>query len=317
MLKKIGVCTLLGVSILLAACGGGGGDSNSSNSPTWTEDSLANGTKYYQLSDEFRLEYLEVQNKTLKYSNHGSALDSYLLTKNKLYTPDDIAEYSIELKSMTQWTYHVVGDVKINYELKSVNLSGKNVFDTLFPGVRQLSTSDRMTLDSRLHRLLLNHGDKKFPNGSTCYGYASSQHNQGVVVFDTDTPSTISFDWFAKNLYTLLGMFNPIFGYKGVHATWQNIPWVSIYDKVGNSLDEGSVVRYGNQEYVANYFPDDKRTKDNYISFAEELVADLKRQGDNVVEESLLQLQLELEQTKIGCDFYNQTAANLVAEAVR
>ena len=99
--KKL-LLSMVATSFVLTGCGGGGGSDDDYN--TESKDSLANGTRYYyiqystsKITDRLRASYIEVQNKQFKDSKSNKALGYYLLTENKLYTPKDIAQNTIDL----------------------------------------------------------------------------------------------------------------------------------------------------------------------------------------------------------------------------
>lgn len=68
----------------------------------------------------------------------AQALFQWCLTANKLYTPLEIAANTVALNSMTSWTLTFIGNVKTDIKLEKVDVSGKNIFDTVLPGYRSL-----------------------------------------------------------------------------------------------------------------------------------------------------------------------------------
>ncbi len=137
--------TAIFLSLSLVGCGGGGDSSSDNSKPSTAQDSLDNGTRYYAVnyeldddSDNLTMEYYEIFNKQFKSSDANKFLGEYILTANKLYTPREIAPNTVALNSMTSWTSTLIGNVKTDLKLEKVDVSGKNIFDTVLPGYRSL-----------------------------------------------------------------------------------------------------------------------------------------------------------------------------------
>lgn len=305
---------------MLSACGGGGSSDNNSannNQSGTSQDSIADGTRYYfmdynanEKTDELNNAYFEIFNKKSIDGSSNQALNEYLLTEKKLYFPTDKALNVMNFNSMTDWRLDIIGDVKEDWKFQRVDLSDKNMFDTVLPGYRALgfSVSDESTTNGRL--FLTTYGQNKFPQGSSCYRLVSKKSNQETFAFNIDQNYEInqSFDQFdAENgpYLNYLNQTNPFgFTYKAVKGSWQNVLWTTIYDTtLGFAIGDGVAVQYQGKLYKANYTSNIAWTADQEIKHWEIY---LKNTEDP---EELRFAQLTIAQLKSGCYAYNETAA--------
>lgn len=316
MQTKILLISLAVCSTLLTGCGGGGGSSSDNNYVNESKDSLANGTRYYSMNylltdnnDRFDARYLEVQNKQFKDLSSNTALGAYLLTEKKLYTPRDLTQNTANLTDLTHWTLNLIGDVKSDWVLQRVNLSGKNMFDTVLPGYRQVGfDTERAYVNARI--FLASHGKETFPSGSSCYRIVSQKDHVPSVRFNTTDESIInqSFaDFDAENIgYTeYLNDIQTIFTYRYTNGIWQNIPWTTVYDvDLGVTAKDGTAVEFQNKRYKADYRVNSIKTTEQE---AKKLTALLEKTTGKAEKR---EIQLRLAQIQSGCYIYNATAAN-------
>ncbi|KKC43139.1 hypothetical protein UC75_14545 [Acinetobacter sp. V2] len=305
---------------MLSACGGGGSSDNNSannNQSGTSQDSIANGTRYYFMdyysdgkTDELDKAYFEIFNKKSTDGSSNQALGEYLLTEKKLYFPIDKAINVMNFNSMTDWRFDVIGDVKEDWKFQKVDLSDKNMFDTVLPGYRALGfpVSDDSTTNGRI--FLNTYGQSKFPQGSSCYRFISKKSNQETFTFNVDQNHEIdqSFEDFdAENAQYLnyLNQTTPFgFTYKAVKGTWQNVPWTTIYDtSLGFAVGGGVAVQYQGKTYAADYTSNIGWTADQEIKHWEIF---LKNTDDP---KNIRLAQLKIAQLKSGCYVYNETAA--------
>ena len=318
--KKIGLTLATILPLVLVGCGGGGDSSSdySGGSTTSTQDNLNNGTRYYFLdydlddetgADNLSLEYSEILNKKFKKSFVNATLNEYVLTANKLYTPADIQSNSVTLNSLTSWTWTFVGDLKTEIKLEKVDIAGKNIFDTIFPGYRSLGFDNENSY-SEAKKFLALYGKENFPSGSSCYRFISKKNNQEYFNFTTDEPFEQPFEEFdyenqsfvdsLNNLYKPLGWV-----YRYASGTWQNIPWTTIYDiDTGFANDDDNVVavKYQNQTYLAEYNSDLEWTAAKDIKQWENLLGRTTTDKERIP-------KLKIESLKHGCQVFNGTAA--------
>ncbi|MFW1858690.1 hypothetical protein [Acinetobacter defluvii] len=315
--KKI-LLSVMTASFILTACGGGGGSDDSSYSSE-PKDSLSNGTRYYYLNytatpknDSFKVTYAEVQNKQFKSKDSNKPLNYYLLTENKLYTPRDIAQRVVQLDGLTHWTLTTIGNVKEDWRLERVNLSGKNIFDTVLPGYRQYGFDKDN--DSTLAQVFLKaHGQEKFPEGSSCYRIVSQKNNIDYLGFKTNIDDEIreSFEEFDQaNTYYVDGLNaeNNNFSFRYVSGIWQNLPWTAIYDvEFGNNPKDATAVKFQNKLYHANFIPSLEKTSDREHQVLSQLLSTAKDA------QTKRNIQIEMARIKTGCYIYNEAAAKSVA----
>lgn len=306
--------------LMLSACGGGGsGDNNSANNNQSgaSQDSIANGTRYYFMDynaeekDELNIAYFEIFNKKSTDGSANQALGEYLLTEKKLYFPTDKAINVMNINSLTDWRLDIIGDVKEDWKFQRVDLSGQNMFDTVLPGYRAVGfpVSDESTTNGRI--FLNTYGQNKFPQGSSCYRLVSKKSNQVTFAFNADPDHEInqSFEDFdAENSPFLdyLNQTNPFgFTYKAAKGSWQNVLWTTIYNtSLGFAEDDGVAVQYQGKTYTADYTSNIGWTADQEIKHWEILL----KNADTP--ERVHFAQLRIAQLKSGCYSYNETAAN-------
>ncbi|AZN67497.1 hypothetical protein DX910_03490 [Acinetobacter haemolyticus] len=309
---------------MLSACGGGGGSSsnNSSTGSNGAQDSTANGTRYYfmdhevslyedddisvEIGDTLSFGAFEIFNKQVKDPASNQPLNNYLLTEKKLYLPTDIATKVMNIRSMTDWTYDVIGDVKEDWKLERVDLTNKNMFDTVLPNYRTLGF-DEFALGNA--EIFLNvHGNKVFPAGSACYRLVSRKTNQDTFAFNQKTMIEQSFaDFNLENEWYLLGLNeNNLFDftYRAANGTWQGVPWTTIYStSLGFSANESVAVEYQGQTYAADYTSSIEWTAKKEIEHWETYLKNVKET------EQIRGAKLKIAQLKSGCYVYNEKAA--------
>ncbi|OCZ54187.1 hypothetical protein [Acinetobacter seifertii] len=305
--------------LMLSACGGGGSSDNNSannNQSGTSQDSIANGTRYYFMdynaneTDALNISYFEIFNKKSTDGSSNQALGEYLLTEKKLYLPTDRAINVMNINSLTDWTLDLIGDVQEDWKLQRVNLSGQNMFDAVLPGYRAVGfpVNDASTTNGRI--FLNTYGQNKFPEGSSCYRLISKKSNQESFAFNVgqDYELNQSFDEFdAENAPYLnrLNQTNPFgFTYKAVKGTWQNVSWTTIYNtSLGFAANDSVAVQYQGKPYTANYTSNIAWTADQEVKHWETY---LKNTNDS---DSIRLAQLRIAELKAGCYAYNETAA--------
>lgn len=312
---------LASLSLMLSACGGGGGssDNNSTNTnqSNETQDSTADGTRYYFMDynvdeeDELNTAYLQIFNKKSTVASSNQALDEYLLTEKKLYFPTDKAMNTMNINALTDWRLDIIGDVKEDWKLQKVDLSGKNMFDAVLPGYRELgfTVMDKSTANGRIFFDI--YGQNKFPQGSSCYRLVSKKSNQPTFTFNADQDYEInqSFEEFDAENGPYLEYLNQTnqfgFTYRAVNGSWLNVPWTTIYDtSLGFQVGNAVAVQYGGKIYAAEY-----TSNIAWTATQESLHWDifLKKQTDPA---AIRFAKLRMAQLKSGCYVFNETAAD-------
>ncbi|EEH69728.1 hypothetical protein L313_0901 [Acinetobacter haemolyticus CIP 64.3 = MTCC 9819] len=309
---------------MLSACGGGGGDSSSNNKSggDGTQDLTSNGTRYYfmdheisiyedddisiEVGDSLSFGAFEIFNKQVKDPESNQPLNSYLLTEKKLYLPTDIATKVMNIHSMTDWTYNVIGDVKEDWKLERVDLTNKNMFDTVLPNYRTLGF-DEFALGNA--EIFLNvHGNKVFPAGSACYRLVSRKSNQDTFAFSQKTMIEQSFEDFnLENEWYLFDLIekNPfVFTYRAANGGWQGVSWTTIYNtSLGFAANNSVAVEYQGQTYGADYTSSIEWTAKKEIGHWETYLKNVNEP------EQIRKAKLKIAQLKSGCYVYNEKAA--------
>ena len=311
--------TAIFLSLSLIGCGGGG-DSSSDNSNTSTaQDSLDNGTRYYFVdyelddgSDNLTMKYFEVFNKQFKNTESNKFLGEYILTANKLYIPREIAVNTVVLNSMTSWTSTLIGNVKTDLKLEKVDISGKNIFDTVLPGYRSLGFDSENSYDEA-RKLLASYGKDSFPKGSNCYRFISRKNNQDYFSFKTDNEFNQTFEDFNNDNLGYVDYLNKKYEQLGItyrysSGNWQNVPWTTVYETdTGAAKSDGVAVKYQNRTYLAEYNSSIEWTNAKEIGQWEKLL------GVTTTDKQTRTAKLNIEQLKKGCTVYNSKAASALA----
>jgi hypothetical protein len=315
--KKIALTTLF-LPLLLIGCGGGSDSSSNSSNNATIQDSLDNGTRYYFVnyeldegSDNLTMEYFEIFNKQFKSSEANKFLGEYILTANKLYTPREIAVNTVVLNSMTSWTSTLIGDVKTDIKLEKVDISGKNIFDTVLPGYRRLGFDEANNYDEA-RKLLASYGKDSFPQGSHCYRFISTKNNQDYFNFNTDDELSQSFEDFDQSNLGYVDYLNNFFkpfgiSYRYTSGNWQGIPWTTVYEtEMGTGDDDSVAVKYQNTAYLAEYNSSIEWTNAKEIKQWENLLGRTTTDRERTP-------KLNIERLKNGCSVYNATAASTLS----
>ena len=317
--KKISLALTAILPLVLVGCGGGGGDSSSDSSGSSTistQDNLNNGTRYYFIdyeldnetgSDSLSLEYSEILNKKFRNSFANETLNEYVLTANKLYKPTDLQVNSITLNSLTSWTWTLVGDVKTEIKLEKVDIAGKNIFDTIFPGYRSLGFDNENSY-SEAKKFLASYGKENFPSGSSCYRFVSKKNNQEYFNFTTDESFEQPFEEFNNDNLGYVDYLNEVYkplglNYRYASGIWQNVPWTTIYETDSGIGDDDSIaVQFQNKTYLAEYNSDIEWTTAKEIKQWENLLGRTTTDKERTP-------KLTIEALKHGCQVFNGTAA--------
>ncbi|MCX5468444.1 hypothetical protein [Acinetobacter nematophilus] len=202
------------------------------------------------------MEYFEIFNKQFKSAEANKFLGVYILTANKLYTPREIAVNTVVLNSMTSWTSTFIGNVKTDLKLEKVDISGKNIFDTLLPGYRTLGFDNENDY-GEARKLLASYGKDRFPQGSHCYRFVSTKNNQDYFSFKTDNEFNQPFEDFNNDNLGYVDYLNEFYkplglSYRYESGNWQGTPWTTIYEiELGTGDEDAVAVKYQNKTYLA------------------------------------------------------------------
>lgn len=302
--------TILALSVLpffLSACGGGGsGDSYESSPSTQFRNGDQLYSIYYNSNDRFGLNYIEFQNGQFTYTDSFKPLNSVIVTRNRIYQTYDQAQNTLSVNSPSHWTMNIIGDIQTDIEMERVNLSGKNVFDTVLPGYRNI---DRNDLNPNVRLFIAKDGLKNFSSGSYCYRKKAEQNRVDYLQLypNTSEPLEESFNQFYEDnlLYLdLLNDKNPIVKFQLAKDRWMGMNFSSIFDtSMKISLDDSTAIEFESKLYPAEYHQTLKRTTDDEYKLYEKLLM-----NDDVAE-NRQRYQLLMANIEKGCTYYNKTAA--------
>ena len=306
------------ISLLLSACGGGGdGASNFKPAP----ENTANGTKYYRIQyyfddkgDAFTASHFELQNRKIVTADSRQPLNQYIVTQQAVYEPSQRYQADIDVHSMSHWTLNLIADLKTDWKLEKVALSGKNIFDTVMPGYRDLRF-DTQSPYANARIFLASHGAEKFPQGSTCYRLISTKNNQPYFSFQTNRAETQTFAQVqAQNQLTanLAQKQWPKLGIEHVKGQWATrLDWSVVISSVtGQEIAGLSKVQFNDQVYAANLNSASEWIAKNQIQFEQDSIAYGVYQ-DNP--EQLRNSKLTIANLERGCFIYSQVAADKLA----
>ncbi|MEN8281101.1 hypothetical protein [Acinetobacter gerneri] len=304
-------------SILLTACGGGGGGGSTAQPD--------NSLRYWHIqynptttADKIDIGYSKVSadNKISNQLSNNLPLGTFILTESKLYKPTDIANRVIDVNSLTDWTSHIIGDVKSHIKYEQVDLTGKNIFDTVLPGYRSLGF-DSKYVKTNGQKFLDQHGKTIFPQGSACFRLISRKNDQEYFSFtglDTDLikkdGALYPFSDFDQANKALIDSINtePAVPYRYASGTWQDVPWTVVYETaLGVTYVNTPAVQYQNKTYKAEYNSAIEYTNTIAMKQLEERLKNPDLGADKV-----RSLKLSLAGLQTGCDMYNEDAAKAI-----
>lgn len=305
-------------SVLLSGCGGGG-DGAGDFKPA--PEDTANGTKYYRIqyyfnknTDGFNLSNFQLQNKKIVTADTHQPLNQYIVTQQSVYEPSQRYQAEIDVHSMSHWTLNLIANVKTDWKFEQVTLSGKNVFDTVMPGYRELRF-DTQSPYANARIFLASYGAEKFPQGSRCYRLVSTKNNEPYFSFKTEIEEQQTFEQVrAENNYTASFAQKqwPKLGLEHVTGQWAfPLKWTVIFSGVtGQEISGLTKVQYNNRVYAANLNSANEWTAKNQIQFEQDSIAYGIYETNP---DQLRNAKLAIAHLEQGCFMYNQVAADKLA----
>lgn len=310
--------SVFAAAILLTGCGGGGGDSSSSEQAV--QPPAAVTADYAYIADDGN--FLSV--KTIRYVNGGTGQvqygttlgpDSFLLSPSTLYNNTwvnmETRAQSPEILTFSE----VPGHLRTEY-LKKVDISGKDIFATVYPGIREFFNylkAQQNALD--LSNPIVNASLKpvqSFPAGSTCYVTDRTESKQGYIHFERAGDTGYSYqdllgklDGWAKddaaaNQWT----------YRVSSGIWAGTEWkhVQFFDKHGILQNNWTYVNYQGSAYYGDMYDFENFSAGAQITKVKALIADTPAQSEDYYWYSSV-----LKNYEQGCTYYNNTAAQALS----
>jgi hypothetical protein len=329
--------SLLGLTVALSACGGGGGDAGSSGGNSTQATTKVNQTFY-------AIDYTAIENKeeydfdiTKLPVNDSKATDSahntvfagqYVLTSTSLYKPDYKFSGSLQLNSLTNWTFNLLPEVSSTFDYEKVDLNGQSIYDQILPGYRayldflQNSSEPLNAPTFTMHakaRLLKNKTAAQFSGDAFCLRKKGIEFNQDILTFDTSygplkaAGTVVTYDG-------LLNYFSEMDKQPDISVTIErkvlnSHRWSIITSTVrsdgADKVYRDTLIEYSGNAYVATYVANQRVDTEAQLTLVNKQLTDTS----DVKQKALLKLAVaEIEQ---GCDYYNETAVKQVIQFVR
>ncbi|SPL72644.1 hypothetical protein [Acinetobacter stercoris] len=217
---------------------------------------------------------------------------------------------TIDVDSMTHWTVNTINDLRNDLRFEKVELSGKNIFDSILPGYRA-ERFDSESSYSNARIFLSSHGNETFPKGSHCYRLISQRNNQEFLSFNTDRPIDDKFDIKSEENINIVNNARekfPDLDLADLKNRFQGIDWITVYSLVtGLEIPSLTKVQYNGQVFNATYNSTLEWKRDKQIQFSKSII-ESEFFADNATE--LRKEKLNLARLENGCYMYNQTAIN-------
>lgn len=327
-MKKITVASL---AIILVGCGGGGGTSGGS-------DDVASTAKINQSFYTFDYEAQEGQaafdfnsiktdvKDNIGFDPEGSAAfeSDYVLTDKQLYEPNFAYQATLKTNSLTNWTMQVLPDVNATFDFERVELKGKSIYDTVLPGYRDYLTSllgitnsvGSQTYATYLKANTLLSNPATFSDEAFCLRTKSFQFNKNFLTFDTshsltvvdsnntyDQVITYLKDTSQHTFFTATVTSDVLNGYR-----WSTIDTVT---KDDGQSGRDYLIEYQTKPYFADRIDNQKYLQANQVERLKLKLAE----ADGIL--ATADLKRELAEAQFGCSYYNEVAANQIANFIK
>lgn len=208
--------------------------------------------------------------------------------------------------------------------VKKIDLSGENIYDRVLPGYRTYIDFDSTINESDENKstpylLYKYHGNKTFPQGSSCYQVIETQWSQDFIEFDELDEYESSYpnkDSFNAEKVAFRSELEEIYGVAEVDqlfktGTWQGIDW---YSNLGTYFDffdfESAQLDYSQYDLSGRYYPTRLWTLSEQLANSSYLELDPTTPYYHI----FLQFNLDTAQLEHGCFAYNQTAYNSISK---
>lgn len=310
--------SVFAAAILLTGCGGGGGNSSSSEQAVQLPAAVT--ADYAYIADDGN--FLSV--KTIRYVNGGTGQvqygttlgpDSFLLSPSTLYNNTwvnmETRAQSPEILTFSE----VPGHLRTEY-LKKVDISGKDIFATVYPGIREfynyLAQKNTLNTAAPIVQASLK-PVHSFPAGSTCYVTDRTESKQGYIRFeradlDTDASyqeiSEILEDWVKDTAAAEQWTYKISSGNWGGHE-WK---YVQFFDQYNILRDDFTVVNDQGNAYYGEMYDFENFSAGAQITKVKALIADTPAQSEDYYWYSSV-----LKNYEQGCTYYNNTAAQALS----
>ena len=314
--KKIGLVLTIILPTLLIGCGGGGGSDSSNPEPDKSvkETGLSETFVKFQLDT---LKYKEVTyvNGIVPNTQYHTSLgeNDYLLTQDKLYTNAWVDASTKALLPLSLY-FSDAPNVGKTDSLEKIDISGKQVYDTVYPGFTQylgFYQGNDNNFSGSLAEQLYNQSTMVFPQGSVCYRTLSTVPQKGYITFNGKEVVDTSYDTFIGNFENYFSEKLAQIGHtKQVESgTWAGYSWkyYKEYDQFG-LLQGLVVVNFNGKPVIAEAHDFEKYDVNKLLIESKNRLNSIADKNSDYYQDVLLSKNLY----EKGCDWYNQTAANTI-----
>ena len=315
--KKIGLTLATILPLVLVGCGGGGGSDGVKNnieaSPKETNTVNETFVKF-DLSDLSYREYAYV-NGVVPNTEHYLPLgdQDFLLTSDKLYTNTWVDASTKALTPLSLYFSDAPNVSRIDH-LEKIDISGKNVYDTVYPGFTEyfdFYKGEETQFQYSLVAELYNQTTMTFPQGATCYRTVSSIPSKGYIRFSKDNFYNFDFDLFINDFEKefIQNANNSKSTFKIDNGTWAGYKWKYYrkYDAYG-MIDDALFVNYDNQTVLADMVDFEKQDVNQLLTEAKQRLSSISDHNSEYYQTTLLSKNL-IEKT---CSWYNKTAQSTI-----
>ncbi len=314
--KKLSLAITTMLPLLLIGCGGGGGSSSDDGGKTQipTSKGATQTMVHFDLTDLHYKEYKFIDGVEPRADYYTSLSPSeYILTKQKIYNNEWI-DGDLQLPSELSVKISEVPKTGRIDALEKIDLTGKKVYQTVYPGFTayfDFYRGQENMFSEDLVAKLYNQTNLSFPKGSMCYRVVRSTPTEAYLSYDSDQVTTIDYDEFIAYMDTNVPLEAKKSGstVKIDGGTWMGVKWKTYreYDKFG-FLTQKTFVEFNNKLLEATLHDFEPYDVNKLVAEQKLRLNAMQDKSSDDYQHLLLQKTL-LEQ---GCEWYNPTAADTV-----
>lgn len=330
MKNRVGMASIVGLTLVLTACGGGSGGDNynggsSGNSPT-NQNFYTFDYDYEDSINSYDIESKKFIINNGMISQEEDALESYALTSNTLYKPGYKFNGQSQANSLTNWTVYELPGIGAKITFEAVNISGKNVYDTIFTGYKEyLNYLFDESIDSGNYQLFAkayNLGrikpNEKFGSATQCLRLQkiAPLPNSFYLSFDTSAASKIdkTYEQQLANINDLKKLETQDNKVDITSGTWAGYRWMRVktdYKDASTFNMDFGFVEFNGQLYRTEVENAESIDISSYLAQAKQVLKESTDDSDRA------NLKLIIAEFENGCAFYNETAATQIANYIR
>lgn len=331
MKKHFLITPVIGLALALTACGGGGsgGDNHngsSSGGQTINQNFYSFDYDYKDSTNTYELESKKFAVNNGVVTHEEDALENYALTSKALYKPGYKFNGQSQANSLTNWTVYELPGIGAKVTFESVNVSGKNVYDTIFPGYKDylsyvFSETDNganYQFYAKAYNLGRTNPNEKFAGGANCLKLQKivPLPNSFYLSFDTSASSRIdkTYEEQLANINNLKKLETKDNKVEIASGTWAGYRWMRLRtdykDAPDYNMDYG-FIEFNGQLYRTEIENAESIDVSTYLAQARQILKETNNESDQA------ELKLIIAGFENGCSFYNETAAEQIVKYTR